>query len=502
MENQNLQAFLDLQKRIYHYKSAATIMSFDASTIAPIGGSAVRGERAAFFGLEMYKLRTSDEMKNLLDALLPIKDTLEIKYQAMLREAKKTYDKLTKIPGELVAKHEQLQNDAMDIWQEARAKDDFSLFAPILKELIALTKEMLEYRKEEGKTAYEVLLGDFEEGMSIPAYDAFFEDLKKVIVPLVKKVKEAHDQPVGDFIFQTVPVESQRALGKMIAEKIGYDLSRGYIGETAHPFCSGTDKYDTRITTRYYEEDFKASFYGIIHETGHAIYEQSVADGLFGTNIDGGVSMGIHESQSRFYENVIGRSKAFWECMIEEVKTFLPETFADKNAQDFYEALNIAKPSLIRVEADELTYCLHIIIRYEIERMLFQDEIEVDQLPAVWNAKYEEYLGITPPNNAEGVLQDIHWSMGAYGYFPTYALGSAYAAQFLAYMKKEFDVDASVRAGDFAAIKKWLTEHIHQYGATYPPRELVKRIAGEELNAKYYTDYLTEKFHEVYHLGE
>jgi len=237
-----------------------------------------------------------------------------------------------------------------------------------------------------------------------------------------------------------------------------------------------------------------------MHECGHAIYEQNMGDDIAESTVASGVSSGIHESQSRFYENIIGRSEAFWEYITPGLKKYLPQSFKDITPRQFFEAANEAKPSLIRVEADELTYSLHCLIRYEIERMIFMDDACVNDLPAIWNAKYEEYLGVTPPDDANGVLQDVHWSGGMFGYFPTYSIGSAYAAQFLAYIKKEMDVDALIKAGDFAAIAGWLKEKIHRHGSVYSPKDLVEKIAGEGLNADYYIEYLNDKFKTLYEI--
>jgi carboxypeptidase Taq len=411
------------------------------------------------------------------------------------------------IPVQLVKEFSELTAKAHVAWEKARKDDDFGSFAPYLEQIVAKSKEMVVYRlkggQNEGEHPYNLLLDDFEEGMTMEIYDEFFGKLRSVIVPLLKTVVNSKS-PNSDenfdasFIKQNVPKAMQEKIATFAADRIGYDLSRGYITESTHPFCSGSHKTDVRMTTRYDENDFISSFYSILHESGHAIYEQSVADEIAETILARGISMGFHESQSRFYENVIGRSRGFWQYFTDELKPYLPESFKDTTPEQFYLATNRAKPSLIRVEADELTYSLHIMVRYEIERMLFNDEITVSQLPETWNKKYEEYLGVTPPNNTLGVLQDIHWSMGAFGYFPTYALGTAYASQFVARMKADIDMDALIAKGDFAAITAWLTEKIHVHGSIYTPYELLEQICGEQLNADYYTAYLKEKFEGIY----
>jgi len=498
---QTITEFKGILERKKMLSSAMAVMSFDANTIAPKGSVQAQAKRNGFFGMEIFNLTTSETMKNCLEILGQNLETLDEVTRAEYRQAKKSYDASTKIPPALVKRRAELTASANAAWDSARANNNFSEFAPFLKELIDLQKEALTYRTEPGQSPYDVLLDDYEEGMNAKTYDAFFNQLKAVIVPLLKMVTTSPYQVETGFLSNFVSKSTQETIAKFIAEKVGYDLNRGYIGESTHPFCNGSDKNDVRITTRYDENDFQSSFYGVLHESGHALYEQNVSDEINETSLGGGVSMGIHESQSRFVENVIGRSLAFWENVTDELKTYLPESFKDVTPRQFYEAVNTAGPSLIRVEADELTYSLHILIRYEVEKLLFTTDVDVQDLPKIWNQKYEEYLGITPPTDTLGVLQDVHWSWGAFGYFPTYALGSAYSAQLLAYMNKDLDVENLIRKGDLATIVNWLTENIHQYGSLRTPTQLIKDIAGEGLDATYYTDYLVKKFGDLYQLN-
>ncbi|MCL1788068.1 MAG: carboxypeptidase M32 [Defluviitaleaceae bacterium] len=501
--NQTITDFKAYLERMTMFGQAMSIIGYDAETIAPPGGIAMRAKRAGFFGLEVFNMSTSSVMKGFLDTLTPHLDTLDKPLQAMVRKCKKSYDAGTKIPPEKVREFAALRTEAGDVWVKARQENNFAMFAPYLKRLIDMSKELLALRADElpaGGVPYDIFLDDYEEGMTVAKYDDFFNKLKAVVVPLIKQIAQSGKKIDRSFASAKVETETQRVLSKMLAEKIGYDLTRGYIGETVHPFCTGPEKTDVRITTRYDENDFLSSLYSILHECGHAIYEQNIADDIANTTLGTGTSMGIHESQSRFYENVIGRSPAFWEYITDDLKAVLPKSFGDVTSHMFFEAVNESKPSLIRVEADELTYSLHVIIRYEIEKMIFAGEVAVDDLPALWNAKYQEYLGVSSPTDADGVLQDIHWSMGAFGYFPTYALGSAYAAQLLHYMKKDMDVDALVAKGDFAKITGWLTEKIHRYGSIYTPNELMAMNFGEELNGEYFAEYLRDKFEKLYSL--
>ena len=499
LEN-TIKEFKEHLGKIRMYSEAMSTLSFDGETIAPIGSIEARSKRAGFFGLEIFNLTTSDKLGNLLKELEPHVATFDDVLKGEYRNAKKSYDEGTKIPAELVREMSELQEAASAIWAQARAENDFNKFAPYLKRLIELEKKVISYRSK-GEKPYDILLDDYEDGMNMEVYDEFFNKLKESLVPLLKKIKESNKNIDRSFVNAHVALSSQKEISKLIAEKLGYDLNRGYIAESTHPFCSGSNKYDVRMTTRYIEDDFLSSLYSVMHESGHAIYEQNVADEIAHTILGSGASMGIHESQSRFYENYLGRSLAFWEVIREDLSKLLPEELQNMTPQQYYEAVNEVKPSLIRVESDELTYNLHIIIRYEIERMLFTEDIDVNDLPEIWNKKYEEYLGITPPTNALGVLQDIHWSFGAYGYFPTYALGSAYSAQIVAYMKKDLDIEGLIKAQDFARIKGWLGEKIHQYGKIYTPNQLMEKSFGEKFNADYYVAYLTEKYSKLYELA-
>jgi len=492
--------FKEYLGRIRMYNEAMSTLSFDGETVAPVGSTQARAKRAGFFGLEIFNMTVSDEMKGYLEELAPHIDTFDDVLKGEYRIAKKSYDDGTKIPAEIVREMSELQEEATAIWAQARSENDFDKFAPYLKRLIELQKKVIEYRSN-GENSYDILLDDYEDEMNMEVYDEFFAKLKESLVPLLKKIKESNKKIDRSFVNAHVDLESQKGISKLIAETVGYNLDRGYITESTHPFCGGSNKYDVRMTTRYLEDDFLSSFYSVMHECGHAIYEQNVADEIAHTLLGGGTSMGIHESQSRFYENILGRSVVFWEAIHEELLKHLPEELQNITAKQFYEAVNEVKPSLIRVESDELTYNLHIIIRYEIERMLFTEDVDVNDLPNIWNKKYEEYLGITPPTNAEGVLQDIHWSFGAFGYFPTYALGSAYAAQITTHMEKDLDLDALIKAKDLETIKKWLGERIHQYGKTYTPNQLMEKSFGEKFNADYYVNYLTEKYSKLYELA-
>lgn len=491
--------FKEYLAKLHIYKSASSILGFDAHTIAPRGGITARSKRIGFFEQKISQIETSEKMKGFLDKLLPNALELADDVQGMLRICKRKYDKHANVPKEKIGQFSELRLKAQHVWEQARKDNDFAFFAPYLKELVALQKEIMLYRNPDNPS-YNLLLDDFEEGITMSTYDSFFDALRKDLVSLLSRVVAAPKQLDRSFLDVPVARANQEEISEFIAKKVGYKLNRGYITASAHPFCQGAGKNDVRITTRYDLLDFASSFYSILHECGHAIYEQNKDDAIADTILDKGTSMGIHESQSRFYENIVGRSFAFWEYISDELKVYLPDSFADITPKQFYEAVNIAKPSLIRVEADELTYSLHIMVRYEIEKMMFMQDIDINELPSIWNKKYKEYLGIDVPNDANGILQDVHWSAGLFGYFPTYAVGSAYSCQILAYMEKEMDVNAAIRSGDFAKITSWLTKHIHRHGSVYDPTTLMDNISKEQLNAEYYIKYLKNKFESLYNL--
>ena len=346
---------------------------------------------------------------------------------------------------------------------------------------------------------YDALLNEYEEGLNMQTLDAFFAQLREVIVPLIARVQAA-EKIEDSFLYKHYPVEIQRKFSDYLMDVLGMDRSHCGIAETEHPFTTNFNNKDVRITTHYHEDNLVSSMFSVIHEGGHGLYELGADDCYNYTVLSGGASMSIHESQSRFYENIIGRSRAFVHAIFPKVKEFFPEQLQGVDEEMFYRAINKAEPSLIRTEADELTYALHIMVRYEIEKMLIDGRLEVKDIPEQWNRLYKEYLGVDVPSDREGCLQDMHWSGGMLGYFPSYALGSAYGAQMLSKMQEELgDVYADVAAGDLSRITGWLREKIHRWASSRKPGELFESVCGK-FDAKYFTDYLTEKYTELYNL--
>lgn len=492
--------FLDYVKKMEAYKEALGLIYWDLRTGAPKQGVEQRSEVIGMLSTDVFKMSTSEEMADYIATLTDNGSTLSEITMKTLQECKKEYDLNKKIPAEEYKEYVILQSKSESIWEEAKAKSDFEMFRPYLEKLVEMTKRFIQYWGFEGNK-YNTLLDMYEPGVTVEVLDQVFGQLREKIVPLVHSISESENKLETEFLFEHFPKEKQRDFSLEILKQMGYNFNAGRLDETVHPFATGLNPGDVRVTTKYDENDFRTAVFGTIHEGGHALYEQNIATDLIGTPLCDGTSMGIHESQSLFYENFVGRHYSFWKKNYDLLKEYSAGQFDNVELEDFYRAINESKPSLIRIEADELTYPLHIIIRYEIEKGLFNDEIEVKDLPEIWNKKYEEYLGVKPENDAQGVLQDVHWSGGSFGYFPSYALGYMYAAQLKNAMIKDLpNYDELVEQGELLPIKEWFTEHIHKFGKMKKPLDILKDVTGEELNANYLIDYLYEKYSNVYQL--
>ena len=345
-----------------------------------------------------------------------------------------------------------------------------------------------------------MLLEDYEEGFTMKELDRFFDRMRKEIVPLLKEVRKKLDMIDSSAVFQEYDIEKQKEFSRFLAEYLGFDFTKGVLGESEHPFTDSLHNEDVRITNHYYPDNLESAIFSVIHETGHALYEGGNSDEVTMTPVQGGASCGMHESQSRMFENVIGRSRAFWEPIYGKLQETFPEQLENLPLEDFIRIINRVHPDLIRTEADELTYCLHIMVRYEMEKKMIEEECSVEDLPEMWNSLYEEYLGIRPETDTEGILQDVHWSFGGFGYFPSYALGNAFASQIYAQMEKDLEVEQLLKEGNLKPIREYLKEHIHQYGASRKTRRLLKDLTGEEFNPDYYVDYLKNKYTALYEL--
>ncbi|MBE6666275.1 MAG: carboxypeptidase M32 [Ruminococcaceae bacterium] len=493
-----LEALKALEEKQWALSHAMNMIVYDAATAAPKNSAEGRGKTLGILSAYMYELIAAPENTEMLAYLRAHEAELSEEEKRRVALTEKNCQQISRIPQEEYTEYEMLLNDAQAVWEKAKNENDFPAFAPYLEKIVAFNRKFAGYYNP-ALPAYDALLNEYEEGMTMAVLDVFFEKLRTAIVPLLEKIRNA--KPLNDdFLRRFYPAEKQKQCAEYLMEVLQID--RGYCGlaESEHPFTDNFNNKDVRITTHFYENNLTSALYSVIHEGGHAIYELACDDRYNQTAIAGGVSMGIHESQSRFFENIIGRSEAFIHAVYPKIKEFFPEQLADVTERDFYEAVNRAEPSLIRTEADELTYCLHIMIRYELEKQLIAGELSVSELPEKWNRLYLEYLGVEVPNDTMGCLQDTHWSGGSFGYFPSYALGSAYGAQMLHFMKKDLpNMEEKILSGDLSDIKRWLGEHIHRHASLYQPSVLFEKACGP-FDPSYYVEYLTEKFTKLYKL--
>lgn len=483
-------------------EEALGILQWDQEIVMPKGAVAQRGRQMAAISVMHHERLSAPELAQLVDELAG-DAALDAVQAANVREAKRDLLRATRIPEALVRRWSEATVHAHDIWVQARKDEDFKAFEPILSELVELAKQRAA-AIDPHMPAYDVLLDEFEPGMTQAQLDPLFAELKAFLLPLIAQVRARTAQgglPDTAWLSQHVPAERQRAVGERIVRAMGYDFDRGRLDTSVHPFCGGAGPSDVRITTRYREDAFFGSLAGMIHETGHALYEQGRSLELADQPVSRARSMGIHESQSLLWEKQVGLGRPFWTALYPQLQAeygFLAQVPLDT----FLFGISLVDlGNFIRVDADELTYPLHVILRYEIERDLFSGQLQVGDLPRVWNEKMQQYLGITPPNDRLGVLQDVHWSMGSFGYFPSYTLGALYAAQFMNACRRDVpEVDAALARGEVQPLLGWLRARIHQPGSLYGTDELVRRASGEALNPKHFIDYARAKYSRLYGL--
>ncbi len=493
---------LEHMHEIEDLKALGDLAEWDQNTEMPEGGAEVRGYQMAALQGVVHERRTSARLGVLLKELSDVIERSDYTDadRGLVREAQRNYDRATKLPRKLVEEIARVQASSFEAWRRAREHNDFVSFAPWLTRTVALQREVAD-RIGFAETRYDALLDLFEPGMTSSKLDKLFTPVREVSTTLFRRI-EASDNTVDDSCLQgDFSEEQQVELSKVLLRGMGYDFSRGGIAVSPHPFTTSFGSpFDVRVTVHPDRHFIQSSVMAAIHEGGHAVYEQGSSSSLARTPVAGGASMGVHESESRLWENAIGRSEAFWQGQFAAVREAFPEHFASVDAVTFARALNKVHPSLIRIEADEVTYNLHIIVRYELEKALINGNVAIETLPGLWNAKYREYLGIEPATDSEGVLQDIHWTSG-FGYFPSYTLGNLYAAQIYSALRRAFpNFDERLASGDTAFILDWLREKMYAFGAIYQPETLMKRVTGEIPNPEYFVHYLTGKFEAVYHL--
>ncbi|MFZ2555863.1 MAG: carboxypeptidase M32 [Minisyncoccia bacterium] len=493
---------IELRRRLtemQHLRSALSLSSWDQEVYMPKGASASRAEMLGYLSGEHHRKLLILDQGNLLSNLHAAEEAgrLSPKVRALVREVWRDYALARKLPHTFVVEFADITSRAQHVWAEARQRNDFAHFRPWLEKIVRLSREKASLLG--GVHSYDALIDTFEPGMTSAELSRTFDDLKTGLIPLVTRIAsngaKKPKAPKGIF-----PIAEQKKILEYINLKMGFDYARGRLDESTHPFTSGSHPSDVRITTRYREKDLWYSIGSDIHELGHGLYEQGLPLHEAGTPLGEAVSLGVHESQSRFWENMVGRNIATWRFLFPLLKKHFP-ALKDYSVDEWYRFLHIVRPSLIRTEADEVTYNLHIILRYEMEKDLIEGRLAVKDLPSIWNSKVREYLGLTVPDDARGVLQDVHWSGGMLGYFPTYTLGNLYSAQLYEKIRNDMpDFERKLSKGDFIPIRDWLGEKIHRHGRMYSASDLMHRATGSRLSVAPFLSYLEDKYTDIYEL--
>jgi carboxypeptidase Taq len=499
--------FIELKTRlaeIHDLGKVSSLLSWDQVVTMPPGGAPARAEQMATVGRLAHELFISPEIGRLLDGLEGYEASLpyDSDEASLIRVTRLDYEKAIRVPTELRTEMTRVASLARTAWAGARATSDFGAFLPYLRQTIDLKKRYVDCFAPSGDP-YDVLLDDFERGMPTAEVRRIFTALKDAIVPLIAAVAERRDLVDDSCLYGDFPIDRQRAFCLNVLRRFGYTDQEWRFDPTAHPFASNTSLGDIRLTTRYYANYLAPSLFGSMHECGHGLYEHGVSPSLERTPLCRGASLGIHESQSRLWENLVGRSRAAWTCFLPELKATFPDQLAGIELERFYRAINKVQPGLIRVEADELTYGLHVILRFELEQEMLSGALKLEDLPDAWDARMKTYLGVTVPDVANGVLQDVHWSLGYVGYFPTYVIGSIVSAQIWEQALAALpDLHAQFERGEFLPLREWLRDHLHRHGRKFTPKETLKKVTGTDtVDVGPYVSYLTKKFTELYGLS-
>jgi len=487
---------------IQDLRKAGALLSWDQQTYMPPGGAAARAEQLATLQKTAHTWFVSDEIGQLLEDLETEAASWDYDSDeaSLVRMLTRDYRKARKLPPDLIAEIARVTTLAFEAWTRARQDSDFPLFLPHLEKIVELNirvAEALGYQE----CIYDPLLDQFEPDMKTAQVAAIFAELKAELLPLVRAISERLDRVDDSVLHRPTDVDKQWQFGLEVIKDIGFDLERGRQDKSVHPFTTSFSIGDVRLTTRLDPNYFPTALFGTLHECGHGLYEQGIDPALERTSLDDGASLGVHESQSRLWENLIGRSRPFIQHYFPRLQALFPEQLGEVDSETFYRAVNRVQPSLIRVEADEVTYNLHIMLRFELENDMLEGKLRVADVPEAWNAKMQEYLGLVPPNDRLGVLQDVHWSSGLFGYFPTYTLGNLLSVQFFDQAKQEVpDLLDQIASGKFEALLAWLRNAIYRHGRKYTPGELVQRVTGQGLTARNYLNYIRTKFSEIYGL--
>ena len=496
---QKLKQLFKLLEEIDAYGRSLGKLQFDMECCAPEEGMAQAGEDMAILGKQFHKLTHSRKYQRLVCALYEDSEGLSPVQKKTVEHLYDAYKKTKNFTPQFAFEMDLAANKAYGDWLAAKKANDFSLFRDAFASLVDYTRRAIDLRDDKYPTYYTACLDDFEKGGNEGQLDAFFSALKARIVPLMHRIVKEGKPIREDFLSRPCPIPQQEAFSRYLLRLEGLRENALVLMTTEHPFTDSYGPKDVRVTTHYYEDNFISNIFSTLHEGGHALFMQNEPEEFYVNHADNGMTNAMHECISRFYENLIGRSEAFIHFVYPKLQEISGDTFKDVTERELYEAVNISRPSLIRTESDELTYSLHVMIRYELEKAFINGEISVDEIPALWNAKYAEYLGVEVPDDAQGCLQDVHWT-DSYGYFPSYALGNAYGAQILRRMREDLDVDAAVAEGRLDAVLSWLKENVFSCASMLTPDAWIRRITGEPLNVNYYLDYLEEKYTRLYEL--
>lgn len=492
--------YTELMRKIADVQYATNVLNWDQETYMPVKSAEMRAQQLSTLSGIAHELSTSEELGDVLNKL-SFDTSLTEMQKRNVKTSLKYYNERKKYTTAFVKELSKTISEAFQAWQKAKEKSDFTLYAPALEKLVRLKREeckLLGYTDH----PYDALLDQYEPEMKTATLEVLFADVRKQLVAYIQEIA-SKPQNTDEFMHANFDKNKQWQFGIDLLKQMGFDFDAGRQDESSHPFTTSFSSTDVRVTTRISENDLHEMIWSCIHEGGHALYEQGLPLSEYGLPSGEFISLGVHESQSRLWENNVGRGLHYWKCNFEKLQKIFPDQLKHVTVTDFYKAINIVKPSLIRTSADELTYHTHVLIRFEIEKALIEGNIEVKDLPTVWNKKYKDYLGLDVPNDAKGVLQDIHWSHGSFGYFPTYSLGSFYAAQFYAQAKKEVvGLEKEIEKGNLKPLLEWLREKVHAHGKYYTAEELCIFITGEKLNFSHFMNYAKEKYNELYNVIE